>query len=467
MVRDIEMQQANTKALLSDHYRCPDDFDSFSVAPDLSPAPGYFQFGSGIVCYGQCSSGVSATLATGTLHDAGQHVRAHGDMVLLPFDPVQVVNNLRHERYTAKSAPRNGRHTIRSVVRSIYYSVRPFMSVAVRKHLQNLYLRGWENIPFPTWPVDRTVENILERLLLLAMKSRNIERVPFIWFWPEGNRSCAMLTHDVETRAGVDFCSQLMDLNDSFGIKSSFQLVPEERYSLPRGFLDDMRARGFEVNIHDLNHDGRLFTDRAEFLRRAERIKRYAQEYRALGFRSAVLYRNADWLDALDFSYDMSVPNVAHLDPQRGGCCTVFPFFIGKTLELPLTTTQDYPLFYILKDYSIRLWKQQIALIREKHGLISFIIHPDYIIEPTTRRVYTELLQYLSDLRAQREIFIALPGEIASWWKIRSELKLVNSGGSWSIVGKGSERARVAYAVRVNDKLVYEMDTTSAELAAH
>jgi hypothetical protein len=163
----------------------------------------------------------------------------------------------------------------------------------------------------------------------------------------------------------------------------------------------------------------------------------------------------------------MSVPNVAHLDPQRGGCCTVFPFFIGSTLELPVTATQDYSLFHILKDYSIRLWKQQIALIREKHGLISFIIHPDYVIEPTARRVYAELLEYLSELRAQDEIYIALPGEIAAWWKMRSEMKLVNVGDSWKIVGKGSERARIAWAVPVNDTIVYEMDTASAGLALH
>ena len=59
----------------------------------------------------------------------------------------------------------------------------------------------------------------------------------------------------------------------------------------------------------------------------------------------------------------MSVPNVAHLEPQRGGCCTVMPYFIGDILELPLTTTQDYSLFHILGDYSIALWKQQIELI--------------------------------------------------------------------------------------------------------
>ena len=85
-----------------------------------------------------------------------------------------------------------------------------------------------------------------------------------------------------------------------------------------------------------------------------------AENTRAKGFRAGVLYRKQLWYDALDFEYDMSVPNVAHLDPQRGGCCTVMPYFLGNLLELPVTTTQDYCLFNILNDYSINLWERQI-----------------------------------------------------------------------------------------------------------
>jgi len=175
-----------------------------------------------------------------------------------------------------------------------------------------------------------------------------------------------------------------------------------------------------------------------------------------LGFRSAVMYRNVDWYDALDFSYDMSIPNAAHLDPQQGGCCTILPFSIGNILELPLTTTQDYSLFNILKDYSIRLWKEQISLIRAKHGLISLVTHPDYLIDPRARRVYTDLLRFLSELRLQGETWIALPAEVAAWWRTRSRLNLVRFGNSWRIEGNGSERATVAYAVLENDKLTYE-----------
>ena len=162
----------------------------------------------------------------------------------------------------------------------------------------------------------------------------------------------------------------------------------------------------------------------------------------------------------------MSIPNVAHLDPQKGGCCTVRPFFIGNMIELPVTTTQDYSLFHILKDYSRRLWSEQISRIRERHGLISVIVHPDYVIEQSARRVYAELLEFLCELRSRGETWIARSGEVASWWRLRNELNLVRDQDSWRIEGEGSERARLAYAVLNNDDLTFEVDNSSDLLTA-
>ncbi len=442
-----------------DHFRCSEDIVDFVVRGDLSQDYGYFRMGDAI-CYGQCSSGAPARLVTDPLHDARPHVSFNGLQVELTFDPAQTLDNLRCELY-CKNPTGQKRTFLRAseTIRSAYYRLRPFMPVQVRKHFQKLYFYNWDKVPFPEWPVDRTVENILEQLLLFSMKSQKVNRIPFIWFWPDRNQSCTMLTHDVETSAGLDFCPDLMDLNDSFGIKSSFQIVPEKRYQVSQNLLNCIRKRGFEVNIHDLTHDGRLFANRVEFLRRAERINHYARQFGALGFRSAIMYRNVDWYDALDFSYDMSIPNAAHLDPQRGGCCTVLPFFVGNILELPLTTTQDYSLFHILNDYSIRLWVEQISLVREKHGLISFIIHPDYIIADAARRVYIELLHYLAELRSKGDTWIALPSEVAAWWRLRSEMNLVKVGSSWRIEGKGSERARLAYAEMADDRLTYDLDS--------
>jgi len=248
-----------------------------------------------------------------------------------------------------------------------------------------------------------------------------------------------------------------MDLDDSYGIKASFQVIPEKRYEVSDKYVRDIRSRGFEFNVHDLNHDGHLYREWAEFVRRAAGINDYVHRYNARGFRAGAMYRKQEWYDAFEFSYDMSVPNVAHLEPMRGGCCTVMPYFIGKIVELPLTAVEDYSLFHILNDYSTNLWKRQLALISERNGLMSFLAHPDYLIERRARRVYESLIDYLRQMIACEKIWAALPGDVDRWWRERSKLRLVPRGDKWEIVGLGKERARLAYAVLNGGRLEYEL----------
>jgi hypothetical protein len=384
-----------------------------------------------------------------------------GNAVYLPFDLKEVVDNLRYELYTEEVASSKEA----KMIARVYYLARPFLPVSIRKHMQKWRLKDWKRLPFPHWPVDRTVDQVFEQTMLLTLRAQSVDKIPFIWFWPEGATSCAIMTHDVETALGVRSCPYLMEMEDAYGIKGSFQIIPEQRYEVTDDFLDSIRRRGFEVVVHDLNHDGQLFRDKGQFLQRAAKINSYKRRFGASGFRAAVLYRKQLWFDALDFSYDMSVPNVAHLDPQRGGCCTVMPYFVGKILELPVTTTQDYTLFNILNDYSIDLWKKQIELIMEKHGLISVIVHPDYVGGSKERTVYEALLAHLADLRREKGIWIATPGEVDRWWRQRAEMKLVEDDLGWHIVGPGSERARIAYASQKDGRISYTHSSAPVELS--
>jgi hypothetical protein len=170
------------------------------------------------------------------------------------------------------------------------------------------------------------------------------------------------------------------------------------------------------------------------------------------------MYRRPEWFDALDVAYDMSVPNVAHMEPQRGGCCTVMPYFVNENLlELPLTTTQDFALFHVLRQNTLDHWKNQIAQISAQHGLISFIVHPDYITRPGEQKLYVELLAHLSAIRTLERVWIARPNEVNEWWRRRAAMRLVRRGDAWTVEGPGSELARVAYARMVNDGLEYEI----------
>ena len=453
-----------------DYFRCPASYANFRLKGELQPQPGFFLVGADLTCYGRTSLGQTHPESSGSLDDVLSAMRVERNTCVLPFDLDEVVENLRYERYDdATSEVRKS--VTKAVGRRTYYAMRPFLPTSVRKHLQRMALRGWDRARFPVWPVDQTVDRLFERVMSCAIRANAGQSIPFIWFWPDGFTSCATMTHDVETAAGRDFCGKLMDLDDAFGIKASFQVIPEGRYDVPDSFLSSLRERGFEINVHDFNHDGDLFRDRDEFLRRVARIIEYGKKFGSVGYRSAVLYRNLDWYQFFDYSYDMSVPNVGHLDPQRGGCCTTKPYFIGKILEIPVVATQDYTLFNILGQYSMDLWEQQIEMILEQHGLVSFIVHPDYLLGKRPRAVYSTLLARLAQLRDQSKLWIPIPRHLNDWWRARNSMRLVKEGSTWQIEGPAEyrSRARIAFATLEGDRVVYTFEPSAPahDSAAH
>ena len=184
---------------LIEHFRCSDRFVQFRRKAPVSSMCGYFQFGRTATCYGSYSGRQPAKASTEIFHDALPETVVKDGNVYLPFDPAEVDNNLRCERYTADWINGN----FRSLLAKAYYFVRPVLSVGVRRHLQRLHLRGWDKLPFLHWPVDCSADDLLGQLLLLALRSNRMERMPFIWFWPEGASSAAIMTDDVVSKAAV------------------------------------------------------------------------------------------------------------------------------------------------------------------------------------------------------------------------------------------------------------------------
>jgi hypothetical protein len=441
-----------------DYTRCPVPLPNAPVDQMAGSLEGFFRW-EGLTLFGRAAGVRANATADGVLPEVGaDSAGMQAEPPRFPLDPSTVADNLRFERYLDNRLDGEGTgRGLKGALRHGYYALRPLLPVGVRKHLQRWALRDWRHLSFPRWPVDTTVDDLMKVVFGRLLDVHGADRLPFVWFWPEGHTACAIMTHDVETAAGRDYSPVLMEMEARHGIRSSFEIVPEERYDVPRSYLDGIRSAGCEVCVHGLNHDGHLFLNEAVFRERAPKINAYARQYGATGFRSPVMYRRVDWFDAFEFSYDMSLPNVAHLDPQRGGCCTVMPYFIGDIVELPLTTIQDYPLYEILGLYSMDLWKAQCEILLGCNGLISFIIHPDYTLSARARHLYGELLIYLTSLRDDHRVWMALPREVDRWWRQRRQLKLERSGPSWRIAGEGAERARLAFACRDGDRVAYRL----------
>src|SRR5262245_5232188 len=148
---------------LRDYYRCA-ELPIVASSRNLYESSGFFQFGPDLICYGQ-TAGQTSTTVNGRLIDISDQAQIVDDHVCVPFDIAQVVDNLRYEVYAQSSQ----RWVEKSWVRDLYYRLRPLFPIGFRKHLQTLYLSGWNQISFPAWPIDRTVDLLFEKLLVLAM----------------------------------------------------------------------------------------------------------------------------------------------------------------------------------------------------------------------------------------------------------------------------------------------------------
>ena len=204
--------------------------------------------------------------------------------------------------------------------------------------------------------------------------------------WPDGKKFAFVLTHDVEGHRGLDCVTQLADLEMQLGFRSSFNLIPEGEYTVPSTLRTWLTDRGFEVGVHDLHHDGRLYSSWKGFRRKAGVINNYLEEWNVVGFRSAFMLRNLDWIHELNIRYDASTFDTDPFEPQPRGVGTIYPFYVDGTngregyVELPYTLPQDSTLFLLLKGRNgLRIWQEKLDWIAECGGMALVNVHPDYV----------------------------------------------------------------------------------------
>ena len=263
--------------------------------------------------------------------------------------------------------------------------------------------------------------------------------------WPKGKRFAVVLTHDVEGPAGLAKCQQLMECERKHGFRSSFNLIPEGPYQVPRELRHELTANGFEVGVHDLHHDGKLYRSHREFAKSAERINEYLREWGAVGFRSGFMLHNLDWAHQLNILYEASTFDTDPFEPQPDGLRTIFPRWIPRPVSgngkpeardggegqrhragyvaLPYTLAQDSTLFLLLGEQNPKIWFEKVDWVASHGGMVLVATHPDYMAFQGQSngywqypvKFYEELLGHIAT-KYPGEYWQALPREVATYW---------------------------------------------------
>jgi hypothetical protein len=358
---------------------------------------------------------------------------------IVPFDPDQLVANLRSERYRELAG--GSRRKVRSLSRRAYYAVKPAMPHRTQIALRRGFSRVQRRTRFPHWPIEPALHDLVAFVLHRVADAAG-EPVPYLAPWPAGHDWALVLTHDVETAAGRDAIDRVRAVEEAAGYRSSWNLVPE-RYTVDDALVDDLQLTGNEVGVHGLRHDGRDLESLETLHERLPEMRRWAERWGAVGFRSPATHRRWEWMPRLGFDYDSSYPDSDPYEPMPGGCCSWLPFFNEDQVELPITLPQDHTLFVILRRDG-RLWHEKADHLRRRGGMALLIVHPDYMVEDEPLAAYAEFLDaYRDDATAWK----ALPHEVSAWWRARAATSLRFSGGAWHATGPGARRAAVTFAV--------------------
>ena len=177
---------------------------------------------------------------------------------------VNIIRNLNPQIYANK---RNS--VIKFDLTKFFYFLKPAIPRFLQLKARKMLAKKIRKIHFNDWPIDF-----------------DSNTPPENWNgWPEKKKFAVVLRHDVETIYGVKNIYKLLEMEKELGFKSSFNFSPE-RYNVSKSLIADIKKMGFEVGLHGLKHDGKLYSSRKEFQKRAIRINKYLKDWNISGFAS-------------------------------------------------------------------------------------------------------------------------------------------------------------------------------------
>ncbi len=303
---------------------------------------------------------------------------------------------------------------------NLYYHIKPFIPRYLQILLRRFIIHQKKASYKKVWPINEKAA-----------------KKPDGWKgWPDNKQFALVFTHDVESIKGQQECIKLAALEKEFNFRSTFNFVPR-RYLVSPEIRKYLEYNGFEVGVHGLYHDGKLYASKRIFEKRAKDINKYLDEWGVVGFRAPSMHHNLEWNGMLNIEYDASTFDTDPFEPQSDGIDTIFPIKIencnndGKSdnktthyIEIPYTLPQDFALFVILKEKNIDTWKKKLDWIVEKGGMVLLNTHPDYMnfgngpckIDEYPYNYYKEFMEYIQTEYADKYWHV-LPRDMAKFWK--------------------------------------------------
>jgi peptidoglycan/xylan/chitin deacetylase (PgdA/CDA1 family) len=330
------------------------------------------------------------------------------NLFFLTVDVVKECNKILDETLNAK--PSTAYRLLTGL--PVPYTIAP-------KKLRDLFMRGHggrESLTF----CDKLPLDALRFILVRAIERSSGKKLQRkTW---NGKRYACLVTHDVDTREGLQRARHIKKLEEKYDIPSAWY-IPSKGYKLNLETIKGLASYG-EVGAHGTRHDGKLVRLPEQKLVRRLREARQTLEKiincSVKGFRAPLLQHSPRVFRGLkeaNYDYDTSIPTWEPKHPRTmrsHGLGTTYPMFFGGVTEIPISVVQDHQLLYALglePKKAIAEWFSMMAVIQELGGCCVLLSHPEYkLFGVNNLAVYEELL---NNIMSDEQAWLATPKQLA------------------------------------------------------
>ena len=238
----------------------------------------------------------------------------------------------------------------------------------------------------------------------------------------EGHGYACLLTHDIDTREGLQRALALKRMEERYDVPSAW-FLPTDRYKLDSEVILKLANHG-EIGAHGTKHDGKLIRlsieEIVDRLSEAKRILETTVGQDVVGFRAPLLQHNERIIQGLrkaGYSYDASIPTWEPKHPSTispRGIGTVYPLKMDGIVEIPISLMQDHQMIHVLGMNSrqiVEKWLDMREIIKELGGICTTLVHPDY--ELASQEGLESYEELLNGINADNQAFVTIPSQIS------------------------------------------------------